>query len=162
MKNITDQLATTGSEVSEDDMIAVTLNGLGKEYKSLDTSISVRAEPPGWDELVALLLHEEVKLDLNRGSSVSQSGRDTVLYSSPSVAEVVEAVVHFEFMVMLRILMVSNNKIHWQDINIQSQQGSNNFRGRGRSSCGRGASWQSSGQSNMDKDCHYCVVYGHR
>lgn len=36
-------------------MIAMTLNGLGKEYKSFDTTISVRAEPPGWDELVALL-----------------------------------------------------------------------------------------------------------
>lgn len=77
-----DMIATIGSEVFEDDMIAVTLNGLGKEYKSFDTSISVRAEPPGWDELVALLLHEEVKLGLNTGSSASQSGGDTVLYAS--------------------------------------------------------------------------------
>lgn len=35
------------------------------------------------------------------------------------------------------------------------------FRGRGRSSHGRGASWQSNGQSNRDKDCHYYGVYGH-
>lgn len=85
---------------------------------------------------------------------------ETVCYT---LASVIEAVVHFKVVVILEILMVSNNRIHGE-IQLQctqSQRGSGSFRGRGRSSRGRGASWQSSGQSNRDKDCQSCGVYGH-
>ena len=43
VKTIADQLASVGSQVEDEDMVAVTLNGLGPEYKSFDTSVSVRA-----------------------------------------------------------------------------------------------------------------------
>ncbi|KAH7423386.1 hypothetical protein KP509_12G052900 [Ceratopteris richardii] len=57
-----------------DDMVSIRLNGLGPQYKSLDSSISMRGTMQDFDELVALCMTEEVKLGLNasrseRGSS---------------------------------------------------------------------------------------------
>ncbi|KAH7298262.1 hypothetical protein KP509_25G034200 [Ceratopteris richardii] len=52
--------------VKNDDMVSVMLNGVGPQYKSLDTSISVRGTMPDFDELVALCMREEHK---ERGSS---------------------------------------------------------------------------------------------
>ena len=57
---IADQLASIEAAVSDDDLVAVTLNGLGPEYKAFDTSISVRQDMPDFNELLALLIHEEV------------------------------------------------------------------------------------------------------
>lgn len=37
---------------------------------------------------------------------------ETLCYTLASVVEMVEVVVHFEVMVILQILMVSNNRIH--------------------------------------------------
>ncbi|KAH7431129.1 hypothetical protein KP509_08G031100 [Ceratopteris richardii] len=45
--------------VDDDDMVSVMLNGLGPQYKSLDTSISVRGTMPDFDDLVALCMTEE-------------------------------------------------------------------------------------------------------
>ena len=56
----------------------VTLNGLGPQYKQLDTSICVRESMPNFEELVALCLTEEVKLGLNALSS--DTGKDQVLF----------------------------------------------------------------------------------
>ncbi|MCO5590374.1 hypothetical protein L7F22_044344 [Adiantum nelumboides] len=41
IKQIQGDLASINVEVPDDDLVSVTLNGLGPEYKSLDTSISV-------------------------------------------------------------------------------------------------------------------------
>ena len=41
-------------------MVAVTLNGLGPEYKAFDTSISIRQDMPDFNELVALFIHEKI------------------------------------------------------------------------------------------------------
>ena len=71
IKTIANQLASIEAVVSNDDLVAVTLNGLGLEYKPFDTSISVRQNMPDFNELVALLIHEEVKLGLNSSYSSS-------------------------------------------------------------------------------------------
>ena len=132
MKSIADQLATIGSSVSEDDMIAIALNGLGKEYKAFDTSISVRVDPPDEEELVALLLHEEVKLGLNTGSSASQS-RDTVLYSSQR-GRGGRGRGSFRGRGNNRNAYGQQQQQgNWHGANTQGQQGSGGFRGKGRS-----------------------------
>lgn len=60
IKTIADQLASIDAPMDDDDMVAVTLNGLGLEYKSFDTSIFVRQDLLDFNELVALLIHKEV------------------------------------------------------------------------------------------------------
>ena len=42
IKTIADQLASIEAAVSDDDLVAVALNGLRLEYKAFDASISVR------------------------------------------------------------------------------------------------------------------------
>ena len=55
------------------------LNGLGTQYKSLDTSVSVRGVMLHFKELVALCITKEVKRGLNASSSGS-SNFNQVLY----------------------------------------------------------------------------------
>ncbi|MCO5593000.1 hypothetical protein L7F22_047004 [Adiantum nelumboides] len=62
IKQIQD-LASINVEVPDDDLVSVTLNGLGPEYKSLDTSISIQGHMPDFEELVNLCLQEKLKLD---------------------------------------------------------------------------------------------------
>ncbi|MCO5606103.1 hypothetical protein L7F22_060290 [Adiantum nelumboides] len=59
IKQIQGDLASINVEVPDDDLVSVTLNGLGPEYKSLDTSICVRGHMPDFEELVNLCLQEE-------------------------------------------------------------------------------------------------------
>lgn len=44
--------------LDDSDLVAITLNGLGKEYKNFDTSIVVMrgGNPPDFDELCSLLI----------------------------------------------------------------------------------------------------------
>ncbi|KAH7330983.1 hypothetical protein KP509_20G010800 [Ceratopteris richardii] len=67
-------------KICDDDMVSVMLNGLGPQYKSLDTSISVRGTMPDFDELVALCMTEEVKFGLN--SSRSGNSRDHAFFQN--------------------------------------------------------------------------------
>ena len=75
----------------DDDLVALTMHGLGQEYKPFDTPISVRlGGMPDFNELVALLIVEELKLGLggtrNTGGASSSSNddhaRNQALYSS--------------------------------------------------------------------------------
>ena len=59
VKKIADALASIGSPVEDDDLVSVTLNGLGKDYAQFRTSISVRENFPDFEELIALLISEE-------------------------------------------------------------------------------------------------------
>ena len=59
IKQIQEDLASISVEVPVDDLVSVTLNGLGPEYKPFDTSISVRVKMPDFDELVNLCLQEK-------------------------------------------------------------------------------------------------------
>ena len=81
IKQLEEDLVCINVDVLDDDLVAITLNGLGPDYKSLDTSISVCSNMPDFEELVALCLQEEVKLGKIGGASSSQSMRDQVFYS---------------------------------------------------------------------------------
>ena len=65
--------------VDDSNLVSVNLNGLGPQYKSLDTSVSMRGVLPNFEELVALCINKEVKLGLNTFGSGS-SNFDQVLY----------------------------------------------------------------------------------
>ncbi len=46
VKNLTDALAFIGALVDDEDLVALTLNGLGKDYSQFCTSIVVRETFP--------------------------------------------------------------------------------------------------------------------
>ena len=80
VKKIADALASIGSPVEDDDLVSVTLNGLGKDYAQFRTSISVREKFPDFEELIALLISEEQR---NGGASSSGgTSKETVFYSN--------------------------------------------------------------------------------
>jgi hypothetical protein len=71
VKNLADVLAYIGAPIDDEDLVAVTLNGLGKDYSQFRTSIAVRETFPDFQDLITLLISEEMRVvgtSSNRGS----------------------------------------------------------------------------------------------
>lgn len=79
VKSIVEKLGSIGVTVDHDDLVAVILNGLGKDYKPFQTSIAVRKTFPCFNDLIALLISEEIRLGV--GSSSSHSSDEHAFYS---------------------------------------------------------------------------------
>jgi hypothetical protein len=62
VKNLADALASIGAPVDDEDLVAVTLNGLGKDYSQFRTLIAVRATFHDFQNLITLLISEEMKV----------------------------------------------------------------------------------------------------
>jgi hypothetical protein len=58
VKNIADALASIGAPVDDEDLVLVTLNGIGKDYSEFCTSIVVRETFPDFQDLITLLINE--------------------------------------------------------------------------------------------------------
>lgn len=71
IKDVVDRLSSIGEQVSLKDHICYILAGLGLEYNSFVTSIQHRVELPFFDDVRALLLAYEYRLD-------SQNSVDTL------------------------------------------------------------------------------------
>ncbi len=56
VKNLADALASIGAPIDDEDLVAVTLNGLGKDYSQFRTSIGVRKTFPDFQDLITLLI----------------------------------------------------------------------------------------------------------
>ena len=76
-----EDLACINVNVLDDDLVSITLNGLGPNYISLDTSIFVQGPMLDFEELVSLYLQGEFKLRKLGGASTSMLTRDQSLYS---------------------------------------------------------------------------------
>ena len=70
VKGLVDSLGSIGALIDDEDLVSVTLNGLGKEYIQFRTSIGVREKFLDFQEPIALLLSEEQR---NGGSTTSTS-----------------------------------------------------------------------------------------
>jgi hypothetical protein len=79
VKNLTDALASIGAPVDDEDLVAVTLNGLGKNYNQFCTSIVVRETFPNFQDLITLLISEEMKIV---GTSSNGGSQESVFYSN--------------------------------------------------------------------------------
>jgi hypothetical protein len=62
VKNLVDVLASIGAPVNDEDLVVVTLNGLGKDYSQFRTSIVVRETFPNFQDLITLLISEAMKV----------------------------------------------------------------------------------------------------
>ena len=78
VKGLADSLGSIGAPVDDEDLVSVTLNGLGREYAQFRTSIGVRETFPDFQELVALLLSEEQR----NGGSATGSSQESAFYSN--------------------------------------------------------------------------------
>jgi len=61
LKNLADVLASIGALIDDEDLMAVTLNDLGKYYSHFHTSIAVHETFIDFQDLITLLISEEMK-----------------------------------------------------------------------------------------------------
>ena len=66
VKGLADSLGSIGAPVDDEDLVSVTLNGLGREYAQCQTSIGVHETFHDFHKLVILLLSKEQRNSLER------------------------------------------------------------------------------------------------
>ncbi len=79
VKNLADALASIGTCVDDEDLVAVTLNGLEKNYNQFRTSIVVWETFFDFQDLITLLRSEEMKIV---GTSSNGRSQESALYSN--------------------------------------------------------------------------------
>jgi hypothetical protein len=79
VKNLADALASIGAPVDDEDLVVVTLNGLGKYYSQFRTSIAVRETFPNFQDLITLLISEEMRIV---GISSNAGSQESAFYSN--------------------------------------------------------------------------------
>jgi hypothetical protein len=79
VKNLANALASIGALVDDEDLVVVTLNGLGKDYSQFRISIAVRETFPNFQDLITLLISEEMRIV---GTSSNGGSQETAFYSN--------------------------------------------------------------------------------
>jgi hypothetical protein len=79
VKNLANALASIGAHVDDEDLVVVTLNGLGKDYNQFCTSIVVRETFPSFQALIILLISEEMRIV---GTSSNGGSQESAFYSN--------------------------------------------------------------------------------
>jgi hypothetical protein len=79
VKNLADALAFIGAPIDDEDLVAMTLNGLGKYYSQFRTSIAIRETFLNFQDLITLLISEEMRIV---GTSSNGGSQESVFYSN--------------------------------------------------------------------------------
>jgi uncharacterized spore protein YtfJ len=72
VKNLANALTSIGTPVDDEDLVVVTLNGLGKDYSQFRTSIVVRETFSDFQDLITLLISEEMRIVSTSSNAGSQ------------------------------------------------------------------------------------------
>jgi hypothetical protein len=78
VKKLVDVFTFIGAPI-DDDLVAVTLNGLGKDYSQFCTSIVVRETFPDFQYLITVLISDEMRVV---GTSSNGGSQESVFYSN--------------------------------------------------------------------------------
>jgi len=79
VKNLVDVLASITTFVDDEDLMFVTLNGLGKNYSQFRISIAVRETFLDFQDLITLLISEKMRIV---GTSSNGRSQENVFYSN--------------------------------------------------------------------------------
>jgi len=79
VKNLADVLVSIGVPVDDENLVVVTLNGLGKDYSQFRTSIAVQETFPNFQDLITLLVSEELRIV---GTSSNGGSQESAFYSN--------------------------------------------------------------------------------
>jgi hypothetical protein len=79
VKNLTYALTSIVALVNDEDLVAVTLNGLGKDYSQFRTSIAIRKTFIDFQDLITLLISEEMRIV---GTSSNGGSQESAFYSN--------------------------------------------------------------------------------
>jgi hypothetical protein len=119
VKNLVDALASIGAHVYDEDLVAVTLNGLGKYYSQFCTSIVVRETFFDFQDLITLLISEEMMVV---GTS-SNGGSQEVLCTQILIEVKVEVLKpHFEVDTKARMVDIINVKVSFMEVDEETSK----------------------------------------
>jgi hypothetical protein len=62
VKNLPNVFASIGAHVNDEDLVAMTLNGLGKDQNQFHTLIAIREKFPNFQDLITLFISEDMKI----------------------------------------------------------------------------------------------------
>ncbi len=79
VRNLANALASIGAPIDDEDLVVVTLNGLGKNYSQFRTSIIVQETFPNFQDLITLLISEEMRVV---GISSNGGSQESAFYSN--------------------------------------------------------------------------------
>jgi hypothetical protein len=113
VKNLVNALASIGAPIDDEDLVAVTLNGLGKDYSQFRTSIVVQETFPNFQDLITLLISEEMRVV---GTSSNGGSQESVFYSILIEVEVEVLKSHFEDDMEARMVDIINMKVSLMEV----------------------------------------------
>ncbi len=146
VKNLADALTSIGAPIDDEDLVAVTLNGLGKDYSQFRTSIAVRKTFPNFQDLITLLISEEMRIV---GTSSNGGSQENAFYSNTNRGKSRGGKTSF------RRRPGSSHGGHHQHEGQAHGGGRGNFEGRGSRGSPGGQ------QPNSDSNCYYYGKPGH-
>ncbi len=151
VKNLTYALASIGTPVDDEDLMAITSNGLGKDYSQFRISIAVRKTFSDFQDLITLLISEEMRIV---GTSSNGRSQESVFYSNTNIGRGGK--------ISFWGWHESSHCGHHQHEGQAHGGGWRNFGGKGnwRSYGDRGGSHRSQ-QPNSDSNLYYCEKHGH-
>jgi soluble cytochrome b562 len=79
VKNLVDALTTIRALIDDEDLMAVTLNGLRKDYSQFRSSIATRETFLDFQDLITLLINEEMRVV---GTSSNGGSQESAFYSN--------------------------------------------------------------------------------
>jgi len=79
VKNLADVFASIGAPVDDENLVAVTLNGIGRDYSQFRISIAVRETFFDFQDLITLFISEEMRVVSTSSNGGSQ---ESVFYSN--------------------------------------------------------------------------------
>jgi hypothetical protein len=153
VKNLVDVFASIGAPIDDEDLVAVILNGLGKDYSQFHTSIAVQETFSDFQDLITLLISEEMRIV---GTSSNGGSQENVFYSNTNRSKGRGAKISFRG---------QHRNLHGGYHQHEGQAhggGRGNFGGRGsQASCGGHGGSHQPQQPNNDSNCYYCEKLGH-
>jgi len=72
VKSLVDVPTSIGALINDEDLVAMTLNGLEKNYNQFHTSIAIRKTFPNFQNLIILLISEEIRIVTTSSNGESQ------------------------------------------------------------------------------------------
>ncbi|KAJ1698573.1 hypothetical protein LUZ63_007085 [Rhynchospora breviuscula] len=158
MQSIADRLRSIGSEISEQNLVIYTLQGLGTDYDNFVTAFTMRQQASSMTELQSLLLAREARIQANLKTTTTSAVRLTSTQQasdSNNNNQLHEVFYSAGFQGRGRHNSGRGNQGQYNYNQNRSNygRGRGNFRGRGR---GR------SRNNNADApQCQICTLWGH-
>jgi len=113
VKNLIDALISIGAPVDDENLVAMTLNRLGKDYSQFRTSIVVRETIPNFQDLITLLISEEIRILVFHPM---EDHKKVLFIQIPIKVEVEVVKPHFEVDTEVRMVDIINMKVKLMEV----------------------------------------------